>query len=141
METRYVMGRAPHRPAEPPSRDGVGIQPQSTTNRESRDWCLCGRPIRSRMLRTLWSKCTTPIQARASRLPGPRRSEKRGKAGFFSSLRFGDFDPCASSGRLERGLHYLYSLKSCASINQRRDAPLDRFDEGGELSSKWLLGR
>src|SRR5438477_1149069 len=141
MEMRYAMARAPHRQAEPPWRDGVGKQPPSTTNREPLVWCLCDRPIRLRRLRTLSSKCTTPIQARASRLLESLRSEKRAKAGFFSSLRFGDFDPCAGSGRLERGLYYPNSLKSCPSISQRTAARLDGIDEGREFGSKWFLGR
>src|SRR6516165_10864861 len=141
MGMRYAMAREPHRQAEPPWRDGAGKQPPSRTNRAPLVGCLCDRPARLRKLRTLSSKCTTPIQARASRLFGPLRSEERAKAGFFSSARFGDFDPCTGSGRLERGLHYPNGFKSCPSINQWTAAPLDGVDEGGELGSKWFLGR
>src|SRR5207249_96139 len=135
------MARAPHRLASPSWHHGVGKQPPCTTNRAPLVWCLCDRPIRLRRPRTLSSKCTTPIQARASRLLAPLRSEKRAKAGFFSSLGFGYSDPPAGSGRLECGLHYPNSLKPCPSVNQWTASPLDGVDEGGELGSKWFLGR
>src|SRR5438477_9100995 len=67
-----------------PSRDGASTRRWSTTNKGPLLSFRRKPPLRPRMLRTPVPGCTSRNLLRACRPRGLRRSQKRGKAGFFS---------------------------------------------------------
>src|SRR5207244_7641556 len=84
METRCATEQGSRRPDKHPSRDATSKRPSSTTNKAPLPSFRHTPRARLRTLHTPSPGCTSPSSSRACRLRGLRRSQKRGKAEFFS---------------------------------------------------------